>query len=175
MKKIITALILALPLSAIAATTATAPAAAPTVNTAATMVANIPTFLTKLDTLRGKALSATEKAAVTGSLTQSNTLLTGIQNKFMGSLSKASGIEPAVLEAIIPSPAQAISNSDLTKKIESKAGKKLSFLQTGTLKAANALRNNSLAGLKTNVSTGVANKVGMDPAVIESLLPLLGF
>jgi len=48
-------------------------------------------------------------------------------------------------------------------------------MQSAGVKTANALRNNSLDGLKTTLSDGIARKIGMDPATISGLLPMLGF
>lgn len=167
---------LLLPAAAMAATTA-APTAAPaaTGTSAMGMLAQLPAFLTKIDTLRGKALSATEKATVTEAVTQGSNTANGIQNKFLGGIASATGLDAATLGAIIPSATQPVSNSDLTSKLESKLGKKLGFLQSSGVKAANSLRNNSLDSLKTSLANGVASKVGMDPATITGLLPMLGF
>lgn len=160
---------------ALAATTAAAPAAATAGTSAMGMLAQLPAFLTKLDTLRGSALSVAEKATVTDAVTQGNNTLNGIQNKFLGGIASATGLDAATLGAIIPSATKPVSNSDLTSKLESKLGKKLGFMQSTGVKAANSLRNNSLDGLKTSLANGVAAKVGMDPATITSLLPMLGF
>lgn len=167
---------LLLPAAAMAATTA-APAAAPaaTGTSAMGMLAQLPAFLTKIDTLRGKALTATEKATVTEAVTQGNNTANGIQNKFLGGIASATGLDTASIGAIIPSATQPVSNSDLTSKLEGKLGKKLGFLQSSGVKAANSLRNNSLDNLKTSLANGVASKVGMDPAMITGLLPMLGF
>lgn len=157
------------------AATATAPAGASTGTTAMGMLAQLPAFLTKLDSLRGKALSATEKATVTEAVTQGNNTATGIQNKFLGGIASATGLDAATIGAIIPSATQSVSNSDLTSKLEGKLGKKLGFFQNYGVKAANSLRNNSLDSLKTSLASGVASKVGMDPTIITGLLPMLGF
>ncbi|HEX6592599.1 MAG TPA: hypothetical protein VF050_11415 [Moraxellaceae bacterium] len=162
-------------LAATATTTTAAPATATTGTTAMGMLANLPAFLTKLDALRGQALSVAEKATVTDAVTQGDSALNGIQNKFLGAISTATGLDAGTLGAIIPSATQPVSNSDLTSKLESKLGKKLGFLQSSGVKAANSLRNNSLDSLKTSLANGVASKVGMDPATITSLLPMLGF
>jgi hypothetical protein len=176
MKKLLIALALTLPLYAHAATTTAPAATAPAADTtAAGMMANIPAFLGKLDALRGKALSVSEKAAVTSTVSQGGGVLSGIQDKFIGGLSTASGLDAGSLGAIVPSATQGVSNSDLTSKIESKMGSKLGFFQGTAVKAANSLRNNSLDGLKTTLAEGVAKKVGMDAATITGLLPMLGF
>lgn len=155
-------------------TTATAtPAAAGT--SAIGMLAQLPAFLTQIDTLRGKALTVAEKATVTDAVSQGDTAVTGIQSKFLGGISKATGLDATTLGAIVPVATQGISTPDLTSKIESKLGKKLGFMQSAGVKTANALRNNSLDGLKTTLSDGIAKKIGMDPATISGLLPMLGF
>lgn len=156
-------------------TTTTTPATNSTGTSAMGMLAQLPAFLTKLDTLRGTALSVAEKATVTDAVTQSNSALNGIQNKFLGGIASATGLDAATLGAIIPSATQPVSNSDLTSKLESKLGKKLGFMQSTGVKAANSLRNNSLDGLKSSLANGVASKIGMDPATITGLLPMLGF
>lgn len=172
---LVTCLGLALPVTTLAATTTAAPSAAPTAGaTAMNMVTQIPAFLKKLDTLRGKALSVTEKAGVTEAVTQGNATLGGIQEKFLGGVSKATGLDSGTLGAIIPSATQPVGNSDLISKIEGKLGKKLGFLQSSGVKAANALRNNSLDGLKTSLAEAVGKKTGLDPQMITGLLPTLG-
>lgn len=158
------------------AASTTAPAAPTSTGTSAMgMLAQLPAFLSKLDALRGSALTVAEKATVTDAVTQGNNALNGIQSKFLGGIASATGLDAATIGAIIPSATQPVSNSDLTSKLESKLGKKLGFLQSNGVKAANSLRNNSLDGLKTSLANGVASKIGMDPATITSLLPMLGF
>lgn len=139
------------------------------------MLAQLPAFLAQLDTLRGKALNVTEKTAVTSVVTQGNTTAQSIQGKFLGGVSKATGLDTATLGLLFPSATKSVSNSDLTSQIEGKLGKKLGVLQKAGATSANTLRNNSLDSLKTTLSNGVAQKVGMDPAMVTGLLPLLGF
>lgn len=176
MKKMFLALALTLPLYAQAVTTP-APAAAPAAANkgAMSMLSQLPAFISKLDALRGKALTVAEKATVSSAVSQGDSTANGIQSQFLGSISKATGVDATALGAMIPSATQGVSTSDLTSKIESKLGKKLGFLQSAGVKSANALRNNSLDGLKTSLSDGIAKKIGMDPATISGLLPMLGF
>ena len=170
------ALLLFFALPAAAATTATAPAPSATAGTtAAGLAAQLPAFLKKLDTLRGKALSATEKAGVTDVVTQGNSTLNGVQEKFVGGVSRATGLDAGTLGAILPGATQSVGNADLIGRIEGKLGKKLGFLQGNGVKAANALRNNSLDSLKTSLAEGIGKKTGMDPQTITGLLPMLGF
>ncbi|MDQ8036338.1 MAG: hypothetical protein REI12_02885 [Pedobacter sp.] len=176
--RVLTAFVLAGALAApafAASTTTAAPATASTGTTAMGMLAQLPAFLTKLDAMRGTALTVAEKATVTEAVTQGNNTVNGIQNKFLGGIASATGLDAATIGAIIPSATKPVSNSDLTSKLESKLGKKLGFMQSSGVKAANSLRNNSLDSLKTSLANGVASKVGMDPALITSMLPMLGF
>lgn len=156
-------------------TTAAITPAAPAGTSAMGMLVQLPAFLTRIDTLRGKALTVAEKATVTDAVSQGDTAVTGIQSEFLGGISKATGLDATTLGAIVPVATQGISTPDLTSKIESKLGKKLGFMQSAGVKTANALRNNSLDGLKTTLSEGIAKKIGMDPATITGLLPMLGF
>ncbi len=180
MKKLLLLLPLAAALAGCPLAQTTAPsgssAAAPATTTGSTsMLAQLPAFLGKLDSLRGSALSVAEKATVTSAVTQGSGVLDGIQNKFLGAIASTTGLDASMLGAIIPSATQPVSNSALTSGLESKLGKKLNFLQSSSVTAANTLRNNSLDGLKTSLTNGVASKVGMDPTLISSLLPMLGF
>lgn len=156
-----------------AATSSAAPAS--TGNSTMGMLAQLPAFLTKLDSMRGTALSVAEKTAVSNVVTQSNSALNGVQNKFLGSVASATGLDAATLGILIPSATQPVSNTALLSGLESKLGGKLNVLQSSGVKAANTLRNNSLDSLKTSLANGVASKVGMDPALITSMLPMLGF
>lgn len=176
MRKLFAILALALPVCA-QATTPVQPAAvpAPTSAEAMDMLTQLPAFLTRLDALRGTALSVTEKATVTDVLTQGSNTANGIQGKFLGGVSRATGLDTATLGSIIPSATKPVANTELTSRIESRLGKKMGFLQRGGVKAANTLRNNSLAGLKTSLTDGVARQVGMDPGLISAMLPMLGF
>lgn len=165
MKKILMMLALALPLYVQAEAT----------STALGMMAQLPAFLTQLDTVRGKALTVAEKTAVTNVVNRGNTTVNGIQDQFLSGVSKASGLDTATLGVLFPSATKPVSNSDLSTKLEGKMGSKLNLVQKAAVTSANTLRNNSLDGLKTSLSNGVGKKLGMDPALVTSLLPLLGF
>lgn len=151
------------------------PAPASTASQAVNMVTQIPAFLTKIETTRGKALSVAEKAAATTVITEGNNTANGIQTKFLGAVSKASGLDVPTLSLLFPSATQRVSNTDLTGKLEGKMGKKLGYVQKAAVTSANTLRNNSLDGLKTSLTNGVAQKLGMDPALVTACLPLIGF
>lgn len=162
---------LLLPFAAVAATSAPPASGATTIN----MISQLPAFLKKLDTLRGKALSATEKAGVADVVTQGNNTLDSIQGKFVSGVAKASGVDGGTLGAILPAATRPIASADLVSSIQNKLGKRLGFLQSNGVKAANALRNNSLDGLKSSLAGGISRKTGVDPQVITGLLPILGF
>ncbi len=164
MKKLLILLSFLLPLSS----------QAETAQSAGNMLAQLPAFLVKLDTLRGKALTVAEKAAVTNVVTQGNTVVNNTQTTFINTIAKATKLDTATLGLLFPNATQKVSNADLTSKLEGKTGKKLDFVQKASVTAANTLRNNSLDSMKTNLSTGVASKLNMDPALVSSLLPLLG-
>ena len=161
--------------------TATGPApsgstAAPSTTTASAsnMLAQLPAFLSKLDSARGSALTLSEKVVVTGVVTQGDNAVNGIQSQFLGTVSKYTGMDTATLGALFPSATQPVNDGDLNRKLEGKLGSSLSSVQKAGLKTANTLRNNSLDSLKTSMSDGVAKKLGMDPALVSSLMPLLG-
>lgn len=139
------------------------------------MVVQIPAFLTKVESVRGKALTVAEKTAAASIITEGNNTANGIQTKFLGAVSKASGLDVATLGLLFPSTTKSVSNSDLTSKIEAKMGSKLGFMQRTAVTSANTLRNSSLDGLKGTLTNGVAQKLGMDPTLVTGLLPLLGF
>lgn len=182
MQKIFKTLVLSLPLClslACMATTASTPVAAPpppsTTAKAIGMMAQLPAFLTQLDAARGKALTVAEKTAVTSVVSQANSTVNATQNKFLGAVAKTSGLDMATLGVLFPSATKPVNTSDLANKVESKAGAKLNFMQKTALTSAATLRNNSLESLKGSISNSVAQKVGMDPALVTGLLPLLGF
>lgn len=178
MKNLLIALTLVMPLiacAAIAPAPATTASAAPATTSAMGMLAQLPAFLTQLDKARGTALTIAEKTAVTNVVTQGNNTANGVQAKFLSGVSKASGLDTAALGLLFPSATKPVDSSTLTSQVENKLGTKLNFMQKTGVTAANTLRNNSLDGLKTSLSNGVAQKLGMDPALVSSLLPLLGF
>ena len=165
-------LILFLLMPAIAFSADPAPSAA---STAVNMVTQVPAFLTQLDKTRGKALSVAEKASVTDLVKKGNDTVNGIQNQFLGAASKASGLDVATMGLLFPSATKPVDTKELSSKVEGKLGKKLGFMQKTALTSANTLRNNSLTGFKTTLSQNVGKQLGMDPTLVEGLLPLLGF
>jgi hypothetical protein len=136
---------------------------------------NLVTFLTRLEGLRGTALTAAEKTAVGGAVQQTRGLLDGGQQRFLNAVSQVSGLDTATLGIIFPPATQPVSQTDVVAKLESKAGRKLGGVETQAAKAATSLRNSSLTSLKSNLASRVGQSVGMDAAVVEGLLPLLGF
>jgi len=143
--------------------------------TAVNMVTQLPAFLTQLDKTRGKALTVAEKTSVTDLVKKGNDTANGIQNKFLGATSKASGLDVATMSLLFPSATKPVDTKELTSKVEGKLGKKLGFMEKTALTSANTLRNNSLSGFKTTLTQNVGKQLSMDPTLVESLLPLLGF
>lgn len=136
---------------------------------------NVAGFLNRLESARGSALSVAEKAAVGGAVMQTRSLLDSGQQRFISSVSQVSGLDPATLGILFPPATQPVSQLEVVSKLESKVGHPLGSAEAQLAKAATALRNNSLASLKSNLVGKVANQVGMDAAFVESLMPLLGF
>ena len=170
--KYLSLLVLLFSFTAFAADPAPAPSASAT---AVNMVTQVPAFLTQLDKTRGKALTVAEKASVTDLVKKGGDTVNGIQNQFLGTASKASGLDVATMGVLFPSATKPVDTKELTSKVEGKLGKKLGFVQKTALTSANTLRNNSLAGFKTTLSQNVGKQLGMDPVLVEGLLPLLGF
>lgn len=164
-----------LPLAACATTSSTTSSAKPAAATPASTVANIAGFISKLEAARGTALSVAEVAAVSSVTGQATAATAAAQNKFLGAVSKTTGLDTAALGMLFPSATQAVSNSDAVATLEGKMGKKLSLVQSAGLKAANTLRSNSLASAKGALINGVAAKAGVDAGTVTALLPLLGF
>ena len=139
------------------------------------ILSNASNFITQLDAARGKALTATENSAVMSILTGSSSAASSIQSTFVNNVAVYTGIDPSILSAAFPSATTAVSDSSLTSTLESKLGQKLTSAQNISVKAANALRNNSLDSIKSSLTNSVASKVGVDATTVSSLLPLLGF
>lgn len=139
-----------------------------------TSPANVLTFIQRLEAARGSALGMAEKAAIGGAVTQSRSLVDGAQQRFIGALSTASGLDGATLAALYPPLGQQLSQAETVQKLEARLGHKLAGPQADAVKAATALRNNSLGSLKTSLAGRVGKVAGLDPALVEGLMPLVG-
>lgn len=173
MKKPLLLALLALPLAGCPvdgfisppATAAAAPAGTPL---------NLSTFLTRLEAARGSALSVTEKAAVGGAMQQTRSLIDAGQQRFLGVIAQASGMDVGTLGVLYPPASQPLSQADAVGKIEAKLGRHLGGTEAQAIKAATQLRNNSLATLKGSLAGRVGSQLGLPREVVESLFPLAG-
>lgn len=146
-------------------TTAGQPASLPT----------LPQFLGRLESARGKALTVTERAAVSGIAVETKGLLNGTQNRFFDVLGQASGINSDAIKLLVPDAAKPIGNSELVSKLESKLGRKLGTADAAMIKTANTLRSGSLESLKDGFADKVGNRTGVGKETVLALMPLLGF
>lgn len=175
MKKMLALLPLALALSGCPLTQTTVPAGSANTGTTSVSPASIGTFLSKLESARGTALSTTEKASVSTAVGQTRSLIDGTQNKFLGTVSQFTGLDTATLGVLMPQATQSLSQNDVISKVESKLGRKLGGAESTAAKAATSLRNNSLDSLKSGLADKVGKLVGMDGDTVQALLPLAGF
>lgn len=132
-------------------------------------------FMTAVEAKRGSALTYAEKVQVQGLAGAAKLGLNNAQNSFLNKVGAQVGVNPAIIAAIYPEAGQPVSESEAVKRLEARLGKKLTAADQSAVKAATALRNNSVGSLKTSLANGIGNRLGMDGAVIEALLPLLGF
>lgn len=151
-----------------------APAPAQAAISPAATPANVVGFLARLEAARGSALSVAEKTAVTGAVQQSRSLLDSGQQRFVGTLSQLSGLDPFTLGMIFPPATQPVSQSSVVSKLEQKLGRPLGSAEEQAAKAATLLRNSSMSALRSNLAGRIGQRVGLDAALVESLLPLLG-
>lgn len=132
-------------------------------------------FMTAVEAKRGASLSYAEKIQVQGLAGAARLGLNNAQNSFIDKVGAQVGVNGAVIAAIFPDAAQPVSESEAVKRLEGRLGKKLTAADQSAVKAAAALRNNSVASLKNSLANGIGNRIGMDGATVAALLPLLGF
>jgi hypothetical protein len=132
-------------------------------------------FINALEARRGTALSFAEQIEVQGLAGAAHSGLNGLQNGFLNSVAERTGMQPAVIAALLPAASKPLSESSAVARLEGKMGHALSASDQGAVRSATALRNNSLADIKTSLANKVASRTGMDPTVVQSLMPLLGF
>lgn len=176
MKKLLCLLPLSLSLAGCPMDSMLAPSA-PASGTAASGTAapmNLSTFLTRLDSARGTALTVAQKAAVGGAVQETRSLIDGGQQRFLNAVSQVSGLDSATLGAIFPQATQPVSQTDVVNRLESRIGRKLGGSEAQAAKAATILRNGSLESLKSSLATRVGKVAGVDAAFVETLFPLVG-
>lgn len=152
--------------------TTTAPAA--TGAAAPSQPMNIATFLNRVEAARGTALTVAEKSQVTVAAQQTRGMIDGAQQKFLGAVGGAIGLDAATVGLLFPNAAQPVSAPVVQKALESKLGKQLSGYESTAVNAATTLRNNSLTSLKSGLATKVGGTVGLPGETVLALLPLLG-
>lgn len=156
-------------------TTATmAPASTMTATGTTAQPMNIATFLTRVEAARGTALTVAEKSQVTVAAQQTRGLIDGAQQKFLGAVGGAVGLDAATVGLLFPNAAQPVSAPIVQKALESKLGKQLSGYESTAVNAATTLRNNSLTSLKSGLANRLGGTVGLPGETVLALLPLLG-
>ena len=132
-------------------------------------------FIQALEAKRGTALGVAEKVQLQGLVGATKTGLNGVQNSFLNNVGSRVGLNGPVLAALFPSIGTPVSENAAVAKVEQALGSRLSQADASAVKAATALRNNTGESLKTSLSNRVGGLVGLDGALVEALLPLLGF
>ncbi|MEL0027929.1 MAG: hypothetical protein VW625_04585 [Perlucidibaca sp.] len=132
-------------------------------------------FMTAVEAKRGSALTLAEKIQLQGLTGAARLSMDNAQNSFLDKIGSQVGLNGAVLASLFPEAGKPVSQSAAVQRLQSKLGKPLSAADTAAVKAATALRNNSVDGLKTSLANGIGARVGMDGQVILALMPMLGF
>lgn len=132
-------------------------------------------FIQAVEAKRGTALGVAEKVQLQGLVGATKVGINGVQNNFLNSVGQRVGLNGPVLAALFPAAGTPISESSAVAKVEKALGSRLSQADASAVKAATALRNNTGATLKTSLSNRIGGLVGLDGALVEALLPLLGF
>lgn len=132
-------------------------------------------FIQAVEAKRGTALGVAEKVQLQGLVGATKSGLNSVQNSFLDSIGSRVGLTGQALAALFPSVGTPVSENAAVAKVERALGSRLSQADSAAVKAATALRNNTGESLKTSLSNRIGGLVGLDGAMIEALLPLLGF
>lgn len=132
-------------------------------------------FMTAVEAKRGTALTYAEKVQVQGLAGATKLGLNSAQTRFLDRVGAQVGLNGAVIAALFPEAGKPISETAVVSKLESRLGKPLTAADQAAVKAATALRNNSVGNLKTSLATGIGSRLGMDTQTVLALMPLLGF
>lgn len=132
-------------------------------------------FMNALAAQRGSALSFGEQLEVQGLTGATSAGLNSMQGSFLNNIASKTGVDSSIIAAAFPSATKPIGENSAVASLQSRLGSGLSPSSQNAVKAAAALRNNSLSDIKTSLATQVASRVGMSATVVQSLLPLLGF
>ena len=155
---------------------ATAPAgngsAANSSNTATP--AQTQSFVTALEAKRGSALTLAERLQVQGLTGTARVGLNNAQNNFLNKVGAQVGLDASIIAALFPEAGKPISENAAVAKLESRLGKPLAAADKAAVKAATALRNNSLGSLRQGLAASIGSRTGMSADVVLALMPLLG-
>lgn len=173
MKKALLLTLMTLPLAGCPADGFISPPAAAAPSPSTTPM-NLAGFLSRLEAARGSALSATERAMVGGAVQQTRGLIDAGQQRFLGVVAQASGMDVGTLGLLYPPATQPLSQADAVGKIEARLGRHLGGTEAKAIQAAAQLRNNSLASLKSSLAGKIGSQLGMPREVVESLFPIAG-
>lgn len=131
-------------------------------------------FIQAVEAKRGTALGVAEKIQLQGLVGATKSGINGVQNNFLESVGARVGLNGPVLAALFPAAGTPVSESAAVAKVEKALGSRLSAADSAAVKASTALRNNTGENLKSSLSKRIGGLVGLDGALVESLLPLLG-
>ncbi|MES3039828.1 MAG: hypothetical protein V4730_01560 [Pseudomonadota bacterium] len=155
-------------------------ATAPAGNSSASSSSNTATatqtqsFVAALEAKRGSALTLAERVQVQGLTGATKVGLNNAQSNFLNKVGAQVGLNGAVIAAMFPEAGKPLSENAVVTRIESSLGKKLTVADQTAVKAAAALRNNSLASLKTGLAASIGSRIGMSTEIVLALMPMLG-
>lgn len=132
-------------------------------------------FMSAVENKRGTALSFAERVQVQGLASAAAMSLDSAQQSFLNKVGAQVGLDGAVLAALFPEVGKPISQTSAVQRVQSKMKKRLSAADAAAISAATALRNNSVASLKSGLASSIGSRIGMDSHVVLALMPLLGF
>lgn len=170
--RVISLLMLTLVLAACATAPAGNGSASSSSNTAT--ATQTQSFVTALEAKRGSALTLAERVQVQGLTGATKVGLNNAQSNFLNKVGAQVGLNGAVIAAMFPEAGKPLSENAVVTKIESSLGKKLTVADQTAVKAAAALRNNSLASLKTGLAASIGSRIGMSTDIVLALMPMLG-
>lgn len=132
-------------------------------------------FMTAIEAKRGTALTFAERVQLQGLTTTAKLGINNAQSSFLNKVGAQVGLDGNMVAAIFPEAGKPVSESAAVQRLEKQLGKPLTVANANAVKAATALRNNSVGSLKTGLANSIGSRVGMDGQVILALMPLLGF
>lgn len=132
-------------------------------------------FMAAVEAKRGSALTFAERVQLQGLTGTAKVGLNNAQTAFLNKIGAQVGLDGAVIAALFPDAGKPVSENVVVQRLESRLGKSLSAADASAVRAATALRNNSVTSLKTGLANSIGARVGMDGQIILALMPLLGF